>query len=608
MSKSLLKSRAVLLIGILLLAFLLRFYKLGEIPPGVNRDEASIGYTAYSLLKTGQDEYGETLPLSFKSFGDWKLPIYIYLTIPFVKVFGISEISVRAVSAIAGTMTVVLTYFLVREIINSKGLKRVDAGLNIGKVRKENVDVEKIALLTTGLLAASPWHIHLSRVESESNLAVFLITLAVLLFLKSLKRWNGLIILSSLLFSLTYFTYHGNHVFTTLLLFGLLVIFKKEMPRNRITFASALIFLFLTGFILSKTLFSADITKLSGISIFGDPALVHKQIELPRNEHGNPQSFFSRVLHNKVIFALERFGQNYIKAFSAEFLFIKGGTNSAHNIKDFGNMYLVEAPFLLLGILYLVVLHRRRRFSRETTLFIFWWFLIAPIASSITKDAPHTNRMFAVFPILPLITAFGIFCLLNIISEHKFFKKIVTLGISIIFLLNISIYLDRYFIHFPIREGENWGIAYKKLSKFLENQDGNYNEIIISRPRESPYIFLLFYQQYDPTLFRRAIQWYPPTADGFIHAKKLGKYTFRDIRYPEDLRAPNRLLIDKTTDMEIWAKNDSYLAGQDAHGRVYVDSHLLDKIALPDGSPYYSIISTSPRYEPLNTIKTRITK
>ena len=90
-------------------ALALRFYKFGEIPVGFNRDEASIGYTAYSLLKTGKDEYGKSFPLSFKSFGDWKLPLYPYLVTPFIKIFGLSEFAVRLPSALFGVLTVIVT-------------------------------------------------------------------------------------------------------------------------------------------------------------------------------------------------------------------------------------------------------------------------------------------------------------------------------------------------------------------------------------------------------------------------------------------------------------------------------------------------------------------
>lgn len=70
----------ILLLSIFVFAFILRFYKLGEIPNGLYQDETAIGYNAYSILNIGKDEYGKDFPLYFKSFGDWKLPVYIYST------------------------------------------------------------------------------------------------------------------------------------------------------------------------------------------------------------------------------------------------------------------------------------------------------------------------------------------------------------------------------------------------------------------------------------------------------------------------------------------------------------------------------------------------
>ena len=76
-----------LLIGILVLAAALRLVNLSSVPPHLTQDEASLGYNAYSILKTGKDEYGQLLPVVFKSFGDYKPGLYIYLTVPTVAVF-----------------------------------------------------------------------------------------------------------------------------------------------------------------------------------------------------------------------------------------------------------------------------------------------------------------------------------------------------------------------------------------------------------------------------------------------------------------------------------------------------------------------------------------
>lgn len=104
------------LILIFILALCLRLFWLGRFPVSLNRDEAAIGWNAYSILKTGKDEWGEFLSLSFKSFGDYKMPLYIYFTVPFVALFGFSEFSVRFPSAFFGSLTVLLVYFLVKEL------------------------------------------------------------------------------------------------------------------------------------------------------------------------------------------------------------------------------------------------------------------------------------------------------------------------------------------------------------------------------------------------------------------------------------------------------------------------------------------------------------
>ena len=532
-----------LLLAILILAALLRLYRITEVPPGVNRDEASIGYTAYSLLHTGKDEYGRSFPLSFESFGDWKLPFYIYITVPFVKVFGLNELSVRLPSALAGIATVFLTYFLVLELFL--------------KLEIRNLKLPAIALFSALLLAISPWHLHLSRVESESNIAVFLIVAAILLFLKGVNGKRPALVAWSLpLFSLTYYTYHGNHVFTTLLLVGLCLFYHKKIPRTPTVIASMVVSLALITFVLSQTFLAADKTKLSGISIFGDPYVIHEKIELPRTQHANPNGLVARLTHNRLTFAIQTMGQNYIKAFSPEFLFIKGGGNAAHNIKNFGNMYVVEAPFFYLGIFVLLFF----AFSKNSPVlvlnskFLLLWFLISPIAASITKDAPHTNRMFAIFPLPPILIALGITWLLSLFRKQSFFRSLVLTTIILAYLANFAIYMDRYYVHFPKEEANNWGIGYKNLTTLLATDAYKEKQIVMTQPEASPYIFLLFYSNYDPATYQKQVLRYPPTDDAFVHVKGFGRFQFRDIKWSSDLATPDTILIEETKDVPEWVR------------------------------------------------------
>ena len=139
---------SIILAAIFFLALILRLYRLGQIPPSLNWDEASVGWNGFSLATTGSDEYGKRFPLSIRSFNDYKPPIYTYTTIPIIALLGLSELSVRLPSALAGSVSVLLVYFLVRSLL------QLD----------KPVGSLKIPLITSLLLAVSPWHLQFSRI------------------------------------------------------------------------------------------------------------------------------------------------------------------------------------------------------------------------------------------------------------------------------------------------------------------------------------------------------------------------------------------------------------------------------------------------------------
>src|SRR5947207_11844011 len=117
--------RLVIILLILLAALFLRIYKIDSNPPGLTPDEASLGYNAYSILKTGKDEYGTFLPIIFKSFGDYKPGLYVYLDVPFVALGGLNEVTTRLPSVFAGVFTVYLVYLIVKELFKDDRLALV---------------------------------------------------------------------------------------------------------------------------------------------------------------------------------------------------------------------------------------------------------------------------------------------------------------------------------------------------------------------------------------------------------------------------------------------------------------------------------------------------
>ena len=205
------KKSTILLILIIVLGTLLRIVAVDKYPAGLNADEAAIGYNAWSLILTGQDEHKATWPIVFRSFDDYKLPVYFYLVLPFVKVLGLNVWAVRLPSAILGSLSIWLLYLLVKELFRER----------------EN---DRLALLAAFLLAISPWHLQFSRGGWEVNVATFFFLLSSLSFIRSFKNVKYLF-LFALSTVLALYTYPSARVVLPLLMIGTAIIFWNDFIK-----------------------------------------------------------------------------------------------------------------------------------------------------------------------------------------------------------------------------------------------------------------------------------------------------------------------------------------------------------------------------------------
>src|SRR3989344_2031388 len=202
------------LVAIVCVAFILRIAWLDRFPLGLHADEVSQGYNAYSLLKTGKDEHGVSWPVSLRAFGEWKPPLETYLTIPTIAFFGLSPWGIRLPSALFGTATVVLIYFLTRSLLQKTQTTT-------------SYDANHVAITSALLLTISPWHILQSRVAMHGTIALFFWMLGILGFIKgtNFSRW---FIISSIGFVGAIYAYYGMQVVVPLTL-GLLIIWNWKV-------------------------------------------------------------------------------------------------------------------------------------------------------------------------------------------------------------------------------------------------------------------------------------------------------------------------------------------------------------------------------------------
>ena len=191
---------------IIFLASVLRLYKLGEVPGSLDWDEASIGWNAWSILKTGTDEYGKAWPVSIRSFNDYKPPLYVYAAIPSMAIFGKTEFAVRLPSAFAGILTVAITFFLVKELTKN----------------------HLFSVLCSLLLAISPWAIQFSRVAFEANLALLFFVAGATLLVYFINRQKNIFLLSSFFFFIfSIYSYHSPRLVIPIFLLGIFPCTKK---------------------------------------------------------------------------------------------------------------------------------------------------------------------------------------------------------------------------------------------------------------------------------------------------------------------------------------------------------------------------------------------
>lgn len=502
-----------LLALIVVLSVFLRFYQLSSTPISLNPDELAIGYNAYSILTTGADEWGDKLPLTLKSFGDWKLPVYPITVTPLIKIIGLNELAVRIPSAAAGVLMVILIY-------------------NISLLLFKN---KKIATISALFMAVSPWAVFFSRGAYEPNFAVMLYMAALFFFLKFIANNNSkFIITSSILFGLTLFTYHPFLVFTPLFILVLVICYKKEILRNRKFIYPALILLFF-GILTLFSLSQGSGEKLSSVGVFNNANVVYQRAEKLRSDPSNESIIIKKLLYNKYVVVPYQIGQNYLLSFSPAFLFDGETTKLFYSIGSFGYLYLIDAFFIFAGIIGLILK------KEKANKFLLLWFLIAPISSAITVEAPSVTRLIQMIPLYVLLSSYGAYFVFEKLKERNLFFNIGIILTSTLLLVNFIYFLDSYFVHMNYQRARFFHYGYKE-AVLVSNKYPGYKVVMVG-PQNFPYISFLFYKKYDPNLFRKDVSYYPPTHEGFYLVKSFGEYSFVYNIDRKKLR-PNILYID----------------------------------------------------------------
>ena len=455
------------LLLIIVIAAALRLYLIGTNPPSLNWDEISHGYNAYSILKTGKDEWGVAFPSIFRAYGDYKLPAYIYLTAVSEQFFGLTAQAIRLPSVLGGVGTVIFTYLLVMELT------------------KKN---RTVSLVASFLVAVEPWSLFLSRGAFEANLSLFFIVSGVYFFLKAFQSAKYLVP-SAVLLGFSVWTYNSARIFIPLFVAVLVLIYRKELKalfnRSKKLFAFSGLF-----FALFMIPMFYQLVNPVGLARYGKVAIINEgavaKINEARGASGLPQ-FFNRLVNNKATYFTKEFVKNWTTHYLPDFLFLKGGSHYQFSIPGRGLLYLIDLPFLVLGIIFLL------KERSKAGLVLISWFILGAVPSSLTNEAPHVLRAITMLPVPMIISAYGI-------GKIKRSMAIpVYIGFIVLFTEN---YLIHYFTDYRNNYSWSWQYGYKEIVQYAKDNSADYDKIVVTKKYGEPHEFFLFFNLWDPVKFR----------------------------------------------------------------------------------------------------------
>ena len=437
MLKKLLSAHYLLFATVLIIASFFRLYNISQLPPGFYPDEAI-------YANNGVEAWETDLPVGgFKVFypeNNGREGLWPNIIGFFIVNFGHEPWVSRSIAAIFGILTVLGVYFLTKELFSN------------------NLQGEKIALLSSFLIATSFWHILFSRIGFRAIMAPFFLVWGIYFLLVFLNRINEnqklkiiiYSVLGGVFFGLGFHTYIAYRAMPLLILviLALYWLTNKTWGVRKKIVISALYFLLFT-FIVALPLGlyflknPADFFGRTGqISIFNSPTLV------------------------------KNLGMNILK--TAGMFNFSGDWNWRHNYAGKPELFwpigalFLTGIFLGLRIFFEKVFRRLSGNDLQAFIILFSWLIIAVLPTVISNEGlPHALRALLMIPPIFVLAGFGgIWLIENIKNKISKIKntnqnsKFLNFTLSfyvLIFTFFIWLIFNAYYSYF-IQWGKNQNV------------------------------------------------------------------------------------------------------------------------------------------------------
>lgn len=422
-----LKNKYWLFLGlIILIGAFVRLVGISSPESGFYVDEAALGYNAKSLIETGTDEYGKAFPLAFRSFGDFKSPLYIYSAIPLVKLLGV-PLGVRLTSAVWGILTIWWIAELTRLLVSNS--------------KKKNVSGKWAGLIAGLTIALLPWHVNLSRHAIEAVMATALWSGGLLLILK--KNYPVAIVV----LALSALTYHSTKYVAPLLVLLLLFFFFKKERRKKFNIFMVLACLFWLG---------ATIINLQGFS----NARALGVASLGINGWGK---------------TIRDMAAAYFSYFSPRVLNL-GDWQIRNSVYGISNV-----PLIVIGLFYLGIWQTIKKLKDKDNfkqILLLTVLMLSPLPASATIDPFHSIRSLIMVVPLSVLAGIGGGWLIDKITDKQ--KRILPIFILGMVIWQTSFLTERLLVQNTLVSYDDWAWGYEELvEKTIALDTSGYRKIYV---------------------------------------------------------------------------------------------------------------------------------
>ena len=451
-------------LALVLVAFFLRLWGLGEFPIFIYRDESWNGVEGLLTLKNG-----DFRPFYEGSTG--REGMLIWLIAVAHTFFEPSAFAVRLAPALIGFITVIALPFCTYSLLRYFQGKSASTAIK----EEEKCFFLIVALAAMFFLATSYWHVNFSRITFRAILDPFFSMLSCTLVALSYQyvRHYWLHVLAGGVCALGLYGY-GAFKFTVI-------------PLTCIFFYSVF-------YLRAKTIVPTVIIAIAA-TIVAFPLV--KYIFL------HSDNYFLRL--NQV--SIFRKSDPLAEFFNGLFKLLGmlggvGDSNLRHNTNSNAQLNILNFTFYLMGIFALIRLwfFNKQKKPHEWAVaklggFAFIWFIVMLVPSALTYDAqPHALRAIGIIVPIMLISAIGVACLLHAMGLTTANSEIVQKNRGMIvfgcfLLLAATTYstATEYFYRYQKYPGTKHWFDYKANEAAFEIKRNNTQKyLILVQDRHSP--------------------------------------------------------------------------------------------------------------------------